>query len=137
EDNLNGLLRLSDVIILPITSGGGSNLKTAEAILTSKPIVATNFAFRAYENFLDLPNITISNSKTIFKKSIIDTLKKSQPSLNAQHIRKTQTVQWNYVLAPLKSAIMRLAIGRIGARLETLKNKSRVALSRVKKTVKV
>ena len=36
EKKLNNLLTDTDVIILPITEGGGSNLKTAEAFIANK-----------------------------------------------------------------------------------------------------
>src|SRR4051794_36685524 len=62
EEHLTGLLAQSDIILLPITSGGGSNLKTAEAILSGKKIVATNFAFCGFEKYARLPNIYIANS---------------------------------------------------------------------------
>jgi len=45
-DDLGGAYREADVIVLPVTNGGGIAIKTLEAIQYEKPIVATNHAFR-------------------------------------------------------------------------------------------
>lgn len=46
---LDVFLDNASAIILPITSGGGSNLKTAEAIYSRRPIVATKTSVRGYD----------------------------------------------------------------------------------------
>jgi glycosyltransferase involved in cell wall biosynthesis len=45
-DDLGGVYREADVIVLPVTNGGGIAIKTLEAIQHEKPIVATHHAFR-------------------------------------------------------------------------------------------
>lgn len=50
---LDRLIRTASVIILPIISGGGSNLKTAEAIASYKPVIATETACRGYGDIID------------------------------------------------------------------------------------
>lgn len=66
EKTLSALLKLSDQIILPILEGGGSNLKTAEAIVADKKVVATTKSFHSYERYLSLPNITIADDSNAF-----------------------------------------------------------------------
>lgn len=61
------LLGLSKAVLLPIVSGGGTNLKTAEALFSRKPIVATTCAFRGYEAFIDFPNVRISDDPHEFR----------------------------------------------------------------------
>ena len=46
-------------ILLPIFSGGGTNLKTAEALLSHKYIVGTSKSFRGYENFRNEEGVKI------------------------------------------------------------------------------
>lgn len=70
DDSLGALIQLADVIVLPLTEGGGSNLKTAEAILADKPIVATSHAFRSYEKYVKLPNIYIADTPKAFRAAI-------------------------------------------------------------------
>jgi hypothetical protein len=67
EDVRAALIQLSSAVILPITSGGGSNLKTAEAILSDKPIVATTVALRGFESYADSPGIHIAESSDQFR----------------------------------------------------------------------
>jgi len=68
DAKLSGLLSESEVILLPIISGGGSNLKTAEAILSGKKIVSTDYAFRGFEKYKELPNIFFADNGADFKK---------------------------------------------------------------------
>ncbi|TXN69685.1 glycosyltransferase family 4 protein [Methylobacterium sp. WL6] len=65
---------LSKAIILPIVSGGGTNLKTAEALYSRKPIIATSKAFRGYERFASFPNVHISDDPDKFRDLIRDCL---------------------------------------------------------------
>lgn len=82
EDKLTGLLEIADVILLPITEGGGSNLKTAEAITTAKKIVATDYAFRGFEELKHLPNIYTAMNPQAFRAAII-------AALNAEVIERS------------------------------------------------
>lgn len=104
DNDLAALITTSDTIILPIISGGGSNLKTAEAILSGKAIVATDLSFRSYEKFLDLPNIFLAESKRDFRGNIIK-------AANAKRVRfssRRELVTWPYALAGLVEAVREL-----------------------------
>ena len=46
-------------ILLPVKFGGGTNLKTAEALYYNKYIIGTEEAFRGFEKYLDDPKIFI------------------------------------------------------------------------------
>lgn len=52
EKTLSALIEEASCVLLPMTSGGGSNLKTAEALLAGKPIVATPTALRGFAEFV-------------------------------------------------------------------------------------
>lgn len=105
EEKLNALISVADVIILPITQGGGSNLKTAEAILADKKIVATSFSFRAFEKYINLPNVYIADSPKAFQAAIIKALKSSKIKRTSQEQSMAQQVQWKFALAPLNHAL--------------------------------
>jgi glycosyltransferase involved in cell wall biosynthesis len=49
---LDGLIANASGIVLPLRDGGGSNLKTAEALYSGLPLVATTVAMRGYEHFI-------------------------------------------------------------------------------------
>jgi hypothetical protein len=84
---LQTLIEGSNCIILPITSGGGSNLKTAEAILSGRPIVATSLAFRGFESLKSLSNVSICDSPVEFREAVA-------------HLR--ESVTWQSTLEPLE-----------------------------------
>lgn len=65
---LNDLIQESAGIILPITQGGGTNLKTAEALLHNKPIISTSHAFRGFEKFVTSDQVYISDSPRRFRQ---------------------------------------------------------------------
>lgn len=49
--------RLADVAILPLTTGGGTSLKTAEALLGMSEVVGTPIAFRGHEERAGAPGV--------------------------------------------------------------------------------
>ena len=67
----------SDGIILPIFEGGGTSLKTAQALLTNKPIIGTNFSFRGFEYYKNQPGVFLYDGKEEFKKIINNLPKKT------------------------------------------------------------
>jgi hypothetical protein len=101
EPNLGALIEQADVILLPITEGGGSNLKTAEAILANKKVVATHHALRSYEWFADFPNLWLADNKEDFTRSITEALSAQlMPRTPKQTVQANQ-VRWDKCLAEL------------------------------------
>jgi glycosyltransferase involved in cell wall biosynthesis len=66
EDDLSALKSLAEVYLLPIFEGGGSNIKTSEAILSGRPIIATPTSLRGFEHYTSLPGLTIADSRQAF-----------------------------------------------------------------------
>lgn len=95
---LNTFIQLSSCIILPITSGGGTNLKTAEALFSRKPIVATEEAFRGYEEYRDFPNVVITNDPIEFKSAVSKFLAPDfeKQDLSQQQIGKLYQLTWKF-----------------------------------------
>lgn len=77
---LDALISSASAIVLPITKGAGSNLKTAEALCSQKPIIATHFSFRGYEKWQNSAGIHFANSPEQFCDLINTTLQKLDPS---------------------------------------------------------
>lgn len=98
DERLTGLINDSEVLLLPITEGGGSNLKTAEAILSGKKIVATSYAFRSFEQYLSLPNLFITDDPTEFKQATIKALDAPYTPRTEAQKELAEQVQWRYCL---------------------------------------
>lgn len=106
EDKLRLYLEQADIIVLPIQIGGGSNLKTAEAISTGKKVVATSFAFRGFEAYMSLPGIYIGDSKSAFKAVLREALGAPAPRYTFRHKRIIRQLQWQFVLRPLRGVLL-------------------------------
>jgi glycosyltransferase involved in cell wall biosynthesis len=70
DADLAALVQMSSAILLPITDGGGSNIKTVEALLSGRPTIATRFAFRSYEEFQSLPQVILCDTAAEFQRAI-------------------------------------------------------------------
>ena len=111
DEILASLLDAASVVILPITSGGGSNLKTAEAIASFKPTVATRTSCRGYDtNLLNkLSDFSIcedadSNSfvATISEK-LLGCATKTAPKDN--EIKLRESIYWDFTLRGISTAL--------------------------------
>jgi hypothetical protein len=101
EKHLAGLIEYAEVLLLPISKGAGSNLKTAEAILSGKKVVGTTFSFRGYEEYVNLPNIWVADSPTAFREAIIDALNTPLVARTTEETAMSEQVQWHYSLKSL------------------------------------
>lgn len=136
DDNLAGLIQESEVIILPIVSGGGSNLKTAEAILSGKKIVATEYAFRSFEKYINLPNIYFANTSAEFKRSIKKALRSEYIKLSIRQNKLIEKVQWRYQLKRLNKPIRLLALGSVRYFFDETATEGRLVLKRIIKMIR-
>jgi hypothetical protein len=75
EDELNAILELADLIILPITTGGGSNLKTAEAIVSQKNLLATQISLRGYDGYETVSGVHLAKNANEFRSKMVNLLK--------------------------------------------------------------
>lgn len=101
DRDLSEILGHSAGILLPIETGGGTNLKTAEALISGKWVVGTEQAFRGYEGFMKDPSVIIARSRGDFVAAIRKVLKDPAPDLQLIHIQKRQEVLWDNILADL------------------------------------
>lgn len=104
--DLSALLHGAAVILLPITTGGGSNLKTAEAIYTGNPVLATKHALRGYGDAAQWPTITIAETADAFRRRLRALLDNPALAVRGDAYRKIrERVTWDHALAPLIDAI--------------------------------
>lgn len=108
EDRMNALISLADVIVLPITEGGGSNLKTAEAVLANKAVVATSHAFRSFEELKSLPNIYIADTKPAFQAAVAKALREPLKARTAGQEALAESVLWKNCLKDAVKEVTKL-----------------------------
>lgn len=108
EASLQGLIAAADILVLPISSGGGSNLKTAEAILADTRVVCSSFALRGFEWFADFPNVTVADTREEFHRGIEAAFRAPLTARTPEQQEKAQTVTWRNCLAPLVEAVAAL-----------------------------
>ena len=77
---LDALYAGARAVILPKTLSGGSNLKTAEALASGRPIVTTNLAFEGFEAFRGLPGVMIADEPHAFWGAVDNLLSADTPA---------------------------------------------------------
>ncbi len=70
DDDLSAVKTLAHAFLLPIGAGGGSNIKTAEALYSGRPVVCTGTALRGFEEYRKLPEVIVADSPRAFQAAI-------------------------------------------------------------------
>ncbi|SLN15262.1 hypothetical protein AQS8620_00270 [Aquimixticola soesokkakensis] len=102
EEKLTALLQHAKVIALPITEGGGTNLKTAEALMWLKPVVAMRPAMRGYEAMEGVSGVYIADTPRAFRRLMRDAMTGALTS--ARTAQEVARYAWPAQLAPLVAA---------------------------------
>jgi glycosyltransferase involved in cell wall biosynthesis len=100
------------VVALPIDTGGGSNLKTAEALALGKWIVATSVAMRGYERFLNAEGLIIANDTAAFRRAIAQALRSPLLTISEASRNAREAVHWDRCFAASGMADFLQRIGR-------------------------
>ena len=100
DSELTYLLEECKVILLPIAYGGGTNLKSAEALVAGRPSVASRESFRGFENYEEDPSVKIADTYIEFK---ILTSARLIGSRIPTKERDTSKLLWNSTLRALES----------------------------------
>ncbi len=98
DEDLTRLIQHASGFVLPILTGGGTNLKTAEALFSGKWVIGTDAAFRGYEDFRNEPNVLIANTRPEFIEEIRKVRGQAPAPLTAAAKAKRQKVLWSNVL---------------------------------------
>ncbi len=107
QDALSAVRDLAHSYVLPVTSGGGSNLKTAEALYAGRHVVATQLALRGFESLCDLPGVRIAEPGAQFAAAVAQSLEQPLPADDAAAAARRAALTWAHTLAPLCEAIER------------------------------
>ena len=107
QEYLDAILARCDVILLPILTGGGSNLKTAEALVSGKTILSTSLAFRGYDAFRDFPTVNIVDDPHEWRVKLRELLESgSRPTLSASQKEKTSSLLFKNILKEYPNRIL-------------------------------
>ncbi|TPJ53899.1 glycosyltransferase [Mesorhizobium sp. B2-7-1] len=98
---LSALIELADVVMLPIVEGGGTNIKTAEALYSRKPVVATSFAFRGYEHFRHWQNVRLADKPEDFRDLLVQALRSEPKELGSAGVAQLDSLLWAATLQKL------------------------------------
>lgn len=95
DDDLSALKTACHVVLLPIQFGGGSNLKTAEALASNKHVIATSTALRGFDAFRGAPGVTIADTPEAFRRAIAEVFKRPPLKLKKKDLLLRETVYWD------------------------------------------
>ena len=98
---LDAAIANAHVLLLPILYGGGSNVKTAEALLSGSPVVASATAMRGFDGFQDVPGLTIAGDDAAsFSACILAALSVDAAAIAADH-PALGSLLWDSTVLPL------------------------------------
>lgn len=103
EEQLAALINSAQAILLPINTGGGSNLKTAEALASGKTVISTPVAMRGFENWIGQPGVYVDGTPAEFRKQVYRIA--AQGDNSAQFPRqssKQKPLSWSDALSSLE-----------------------------------
>jgi glycosyltransferase involved in cell wall biosynthesis len=106
DDELATLKHRVHGFLLPITHGGGTNLKTAEALLSGKWVVATRTAMRGFEEFVRAPGVIVEDDPRAFRRSVRAVLARPPLALSAHDRGQRRGVEWRNALEPLRQWVV-------------------------------
>jgi glycosyltransferase involved in cell wall biosynthesis len=115
DNGLNALKERSHVILLPIQFGGGSNLKTAEALASGKHVVATAMALRGFEPFVSAKGVIIADTTALFRRALITALHAPSLELTAEEMATRDVLYWDRCFERLSGEIVKVhsAVGAL------------------------
>lgn len=105
ESVLRGLLATAHVMILPITSGGGTNLKTAEALWSGHHIIATSAAMRGFEQFSSARGIQVTDESASFLNAMREAFLQPNLQIDLREREERNVVLWEHTLSHMMENI--------------------------------
>lgn len=105
EATLSALLHAAHAVVLPVTQGAGTNLKTAEALWSGHAVVATSKAMRGFEAYLDAPGVACHDDPPAFRAALRDAMQRDPLKLTPGERERRRAVLWTSCLQPLVRAV--------------------------------
>lgn len=103
NEDLAAIKTLSHGFFLPIPFGGGTNLKTAEALQSGKFVVGTNAAFRGFEKYMTLPGVHVASDSSELHRAVRNVMQSTHsPAREAGSLKE---LGWDACLETLFQAV--------------------------------
>lgn len=99
---------LAHVFVLPITEGGGSNIKTAEALFSGKHVLGTPVSFRSFEYLLAMPGVHVAATPADFRRELQLLLHVPPLALNPDWDDARRGLLWKNTLVPMVATVKSL-----------------------------
>jgi len=99
DDDLWALKHACHGVILPLRSGGGSNLKTPEALALGKWTIATSIALRGFEAFSTAEGVIVADDPTSFRRSVREVLELPPVEITAASREARDALYWDRCFA--------------------------------------
>lgn len=99
------LRRYAHLFILPITSGGGSNIKTAEALVSGQHVLGTTTALRGFEGYLNAPGVHVEDDPARFRQRMVTLLREPRLTLAAGEVEARHKLLWQHTLAGMADTL--------------------------------
>jgi hypothetical protein len=107
DEVLNDLRKHATVVLLPIISGGGSNLKTAEALLGPSRILATSKSFRGFEDYYLAEGVEIIDNPLEYRKRLSQISRAMEEHNFCRHEIIGAPLTWDRALSSLGEIFVR------------------------------
>lgn len=108
--DIDAVLEMIDAILLPIWEGSGSNLKTAQALLTDKAVIASTFSFRGFEDLMQVDGVLMHEAP----EGMARALTTLTPGKRFDRAVDVQGLEWEVILADLSAFIRHSLNGKNG-----------------------
>lgn len=82
-------------VFLPIRSGGGTNLKTAEALTLERWVVATSTAMRGFDHFMGAEGVIVADTPADFRQAIRQTLQRPPLEISERSRATRDALYWD------------------------------------------
>lgn len=81
--------------MLPLQTGGGTNLKTAEALALGKWVVATSVALRGFQRFAQDEGVIIADDRRSFRRAIAHVLQARPLEISTSTRQQRDSLYWD------------------------------------------
>lgn len=117
DEDLAAVKSLAHAFLLPIGAGGGSNIKTAEALYSGKPVICTTTALRGFEDFAHAPEVTVAETPAQFQAALRTVLISDYDNERIAHGEAVRAqLTWDARLRSVPAEVWRLIVGQRGGR---------------------
>lgn len=104
DEALAALKALASVFVLPIFEGGGSNIKTSEALLSGRTVIASPVSLRGFDRYLQLPELMVADERAAWLRALTDVLLRPEAPIAPVDALRSSLL-WKNTLAPVAPAV--------------------------------